>query len=158
MPGSDINWTKLYLYARIVVGAVMLVLQAIGIAVSVSKLTMTETVEKTAQAIKKSSVFQKAIRKFIDVWKKAGSSKMEKAKAIFILLKDTYAAGILGTIIKSLCSSMSKLDWFLTSAKVSAMIIAAFATEGWALIAKIALAVMAANDLAEDIVKAIELG
>ena len=41
---------------------------------------------------------------------------------------------------------------------VSAMIIAAFASEGLALIGKIALLVLGAVDLAEDIKEAIRLG
>ena len=51
---------------------------------------------------------------------------------------------MLWTIIKSLYKEMSKWDWVKTAAKVSAMIIAALATDGAVLIAKIALAVLAA--------------
>lgn len=157
MPGNDIGY-KMYLYGKIVVGAVMLVMQAVGIAVSVDKLTMERTVTRTAEAIRRSSAFQKAIREFTNAWTGAGNSKMKKAKAIFILVKDTYAAGFLGTIVKSLCFSMSKWDWVKTSLKVSGMIIAAFASEGLALIGKIALLVLGAFDLAEDIEEAIRLG
>ena len=88
MPGNDIGY-KMYLYGKIVVGAVMLVMQAVGIAVSVDKLTMERTVTRTAEAIRRSSAFQKAIREFTNAWTGAGNSKMKKAKAIFILVKDT---------------------------------------------------------------------
>ena len=67
-----------------------------------------------------------------------------RLKPFFYLLKETYAAGLLWTIIKSLYKEMSKWDWVKTAAKVSAMIIAALATDGAVLIAKIALAVLAA--------------
>ena len=39
MPGNDIGY-KMYVYGKIVVGAVMLVIQAVGIKVSVDKSTM----------------------------------------------------------------------------------------------------------------------
>ena len=64
---------------------------------------------------------------------------------------------MLWTIIKSLCKEMSKLDWMKTAAKVSAMIIAAVATEGAALIAKIALTVLAAVDFARKIANLVQL-
>ena len=73
MPGNNIGY-KMYLYGKIVVGAVMLVMQAVGIAVSVDKLTMERTVTRTAEAIRRSSAFQKAIREFTNAWTEAGGS------------------------------------------------------------------------------------
>ena len=52
---------------------------------------------------------------------------------------------------------MKWYDWLETAAKVSAMIIAALATEGAALIAKVALAVLAAVDFARKIANMIQL-
>ena len=124
MPGNDIEY-KIYLYGKIVVGAVMLVQQAVGTAVSVDKLTMERTVTRTAEAIRRSSAFQKAIQEFTNA---------------------------------CLCFSMSKWDWVKTSLTLSAMLIATFASEGLALIGKIALLVLGAVDLAEDIEEAIRLG
>ena len=146
-----IDWATILQYASIVVEAVLLVMQAVGIGVSVSSKAMKAAIEDTAEAIKKSSAFQQAIQKFISSWKAAGGNAYEKAKAIFFLLKETYAAGLLWTVIKSLCSEMKWYDWLETAAKVTAMIIAAFATEGAALIAKIALAVLAAVDFGKKI-------
>lgn len=154
---DDINWAKIMQYASIVVEAVMLALQAVGVKASVSSSTTKATIEETAQTIEKSSVFQKAIQAFISSWKKAGSSSMSKAKAIFYLLKDTMAAGILWTIIKSLFKNMSWWEWTKTAAMVSAMIIASLATEGAALIAKIALALVAAAGLAKKIANVVKL-
>ena len=150
MPGNDIGY-KMYLYGKIVVGAVMLVMQAVGIKVSVDKLTMERTVTRAAKAIRRS------LAEFTNAWTKAGNSRMKKAKLIFILVKNTHAAGFLGTIVKSLCFSMTKWDWVKTSLKVSGMMIAAFASEGLALIGNIALLVLGAVDLFEDIKEAIEL-
>ena len=154
---EDIDWAKIMQYASIVVEGVMLVLQAVGIKASVSSSTVKATVEDTAKAIQESSVMQKAIQAFIKAWKEAGGSASAKAKAIFFLLKNSYGAGILWKIIKSLCSNMSTWDWIKTAATVTAMIIASLATDGVALIAKIALAVVAAADFAKKIANVVKL-
>lgn len=143
---SDINWGSILQEASILVEAILLVMSAVGIKVSVSQSTMKATIEDTAKAIENSSALQRAIAKFISSWHAAGGSALERAKAIFYLLKESYAAGILWTIIKSLCREMKWYDWLETAAKVTAMIIAALATEGVALIARIALVVMSAVD------------
>ena len=154
---ADIKSASILQEASIVVEAVLLVLQAAGLKVSVSESTMKATVEDTVNAIEHSSQLQRAIQTFISSWRSAGGNAMAKAKAIFILLKDSYAAGILWTIIKNLCREMKWYDWLLTAAKVSAMIIAALATEGLALIAKIALVVLAAVDFARKIANLVQL-
>ena len=154
---ADIDWSKILQYASIVVEAVMLVMQVVGIRASVSSSTMKATIKDTAEAIEKSSAFQQAIQKFVSSWKAAGGSATNKAKAIFFLLKETYAAGLLWTIIKSLCREMKWYDWLKTAATVSAMIIAALATDGAALIAKIALAVLAAVNFAKKIANLVQL-
>ena len=148
---EDINWAMNLQHASIVVEAVMFVMQAAGIKVSVSGSTMKETVEDTGKAIEKSSAFQQALQKFVSTWKTAGNSATERAKAIFFLLKDTYVAGLLWTIIKSLCKETKWYDWLETTTKVSAMIVTALATDGAALIAEIALTVLATVDFARKI-------
>lgn len=153
---ADIMSISFLQQASILVEAVFLVLQAVGIKVSVSKSTMEATVEDTATAIRNSSQLQRAIARFIDSWNSGGGA-MTKAKAIFFLIKDSMAAGILWTIIKSLCREMKWYDWLETAAKVSAMIIAALATEGVALMAKIALIVMSAVDFARKIANLAQL-
>ena len=153
---ADIVSISFLQQASILVEAVFLVMQAVGIKVSVSKSTMEATVEDTAAAIRNSSQLQRAIAKFVDSWNSGGGATA-KAKAIFFLLKDSMAAGILWTIIKSLCKEMKWYDWLETAAKVSAMIIAALATEGVALIAKIALIVMSAVDFARKIANLVQL-
>ena len=118
---NDVNWAKILQYAGIVIEAVMLAMQAAGIKVAVSKRTMQAAVKDTAKAIKESSVMQKAMQTFIKSWKRAGGSNWAKAKAIFILLKDSSAAGLFWAIVKSLCKEMSWWDWIKTSAQVSAL-------------------------------------
>ena len=142
---ADIDWAIILLEASILVEAIFLVMSAVGILVSVSEMTMEATVEETTRGIENSSALQRAIAGFISSWHSAGSA-LEKANALFFLLKDSYAAAILGTIIKSLCREMNWYDWLETAAKVTAMIIASLATKGAALIARIALVVMSAVD------------
>lgn len=148
---ADIDWASILQEASILVEAILLVMSAVGIKVSVSQSTMKATVEDTAEAIKKSPALQRAIAKFISSWHAAGGSALKKAKAIFFLLKDSFAAGILWTIITSLCKEMKWYDWLETAAKVTAMIIAALATEGAALIARIALVILSAVDFARKL-------
>jgi len=148
---ADIDWSSNLQKASILVEAVLLCMQAVGLKVAVSQSTMRATVRDTAEAIQRSSQLQRAIQKFVDSWRAAGGNAAAKAKALFYLIKDSYAAGILWTVIKSLCKEMKWYDWVETSAKISAMIIAALATEGAALIAKIALVILAAIDFARKI-------
>lgn len=148
---ADVEWSTIMQYASIVVEGVLLVLSAIGVSPSVSAGTIEKTAEEVAEALKNSSKFEAAVKAFVDAWHAAGDNKYAKAKALFYLLKNTYSAGLLWTIIKSLCSSMKWYDWLETAAKVSAMIIAAFATEGAALIAEIALVVLSAVDFARKL-------
>ena len=147
----DIDWASIMQYASIVVEAVLLVMSAVGISVSPGESVIEDTVEDVAQAIQNSSKLEKAIEQFITAWNAAGGNAVQKAKALFYLIKDTYAARILWTVIKSLCSNMAWYDWLQTAAKVSAMIIAALATDGAALIAEIALIVLSAVDFARKI-------
>jgi hypothetical protein len=147
----DIDWTKIMQYASIVVEAVMLVLSAVGISPSPSSKAVEEATEDVAQALKNSSKFEKAMESFVEAWDSAGGSAYQKAKAIFYLIKDTNAAGLLWTVIKALCSNMAWYEWLETAAKVTAMVIAALATDGAALIAEIALVVMSAVDFARKL-------
>ena len=117
----DIDWARIMLYASIVVETVMLAVQAAGIKVAVSERTMEAAVKGTAKAIAESSVMQKAIQTFLKSWKGAKGSNWARAKAIFILLKDSSAAGMFWAIVKSLFAEMSWWDWIKTAAQVSAL-------------------------------------
>lgn len=152
MQDNSTAWTELTLLAKILVKAVVLVLQVVGIQAHFGRETIQVTCENITEEVKKSSAAQKAIQTFIAAWEKADGCIIEQAKAIICLLKDTYAAGILRVVIKSLCSNLNGWDWFVVCAKVSTMIIATFASEGFALMAKVAQACLAARDLASDII------
>ena len=138
---ADIEWASILQKASILVEATLLVTSAVGIRVRVTARTMKATVEETAKAIENFSALQKAISKFISSWHDAGDNTWERAKDIFVLLKDSYAAGILWNIIISLCREMKWHHRLETEAKVIALIIKATPA---ALIARIALVVMSA--------------
>lgn len=144
------SWIQI---ASIIVEAVLLVMQAVGITVEVSEQVITKTAEEIIPVIESSSQLQRAVQALREAAE--GGSNWEIAKAIFNLIKDSYSAGILWQIIKSLCSNMSWLDWLKTAAIVTAMIVAALATDGAALIAKIILAL---NSAYEFIKKLTNLG
>ena len=150
---ASINETSWIQIASIVVEAVLLVLQAVGIEVAVSEQAIARTAEEIIPVIESSSQLQKAVKALQEAVE--GGSKWEIAKAIFNLIKDSKSAGILWKIIKGLCSNMSTWDWIKTAGIVSAMIIAAVATDGVALIAKIVLAL---NSAYEFIKKLANLG
>ena len=107
--------------------------------------------------MRRSPAFQKAVQVFLRAWRHAGDSNMKKGQAIYNLIFATNAAGFLWMIITCLCFSMTKWDWCKTVARTGAMIFATFGSAGFALAGKIALAVTAAIDLAEDINEAIKL-
>ena len=153
----DTEWARFLQEASILVEAVFLVLQAVGIEVSPSESTEKAVIEETMKELENSSHLQGAIAKFISLWEAAEGNASANAEVIFILLKDSYAAGILWTIIKSLCREMKWYEWLGTVAKVTAMIIAALATDGAALIAKIALIVLSAADFARKIANLVKL-
>ncbi|XP_068757211.1 uncharacterized protein [Montipora capricornis] len=154
---DGINRAKVFQYASIVIEAVMLAMQAAGIKVHVSKGTMRSAIKQAATKIKGSSVVQRALQTFVKSWRRAGSNNWAKARAVFFLLKDCQAGGLFWTIVKSLCKEMSWWDWAKTSAQVTAMIIAAFASGGAALIAKIFLALLSAARLVRKISNVIML-
>lgn len=127
---------------KILVQAVLLVIEALGITVSVCENVMTAIFKDTATAIQNSSKMQKAIQAFTTAWNEAGDNPWKKASALFFLVKDSRAAGILVTIISRLFQPMSLLNWLKTVAKVSAMLIASLATNGKAQNSAVALVVL----------------
>lgn len=153
---SDIDLAKVIQYASILVEAVLLVVQAVGISIEVSDSIVAKVADEVAETVQSSSLLQKAIQHLQDVWENGGSA-WDKATAIFSLIQDSYSAGILWEIIKGLCSNMSTWDWIKTAAIVSAMIIAAVATDGAALIAKIVLMLNSAYEFGKKLDNLTEL-
>ena len=152
---ESVNATSWIQIASIVVEAVLLVLQAVGIKVAVSEQAIMKTAEEIIPVIESSSQLQKAVQALEEAAK--GGSMYEIAKAIFALIKDSYSASILWKIIKGLCSNMSTWDWVKTAGIVSAMIVAALATDGVALIAKVLLALNSAYEFIKKLTNLQEL-
>lgn len=136
--------TSLIQIASIIVESVLLVLQAVGVEISVSVSTIIKTAEEIIPVIENSSQLQKAVKALQDAAK--SGSNLEIAKAIFILIIDTYSANILWLIIKDLCSNMSWFEWVKTAFIVTTMILAELVTDGAALIAEIILALNSAYE------------
>ncbi|XP_072031124.1 uncharacterized protein [Amphiura filiformis] len=154
---NDVDWAIQNQYASILVEAVLLVMSAVGIAPDVSEGVMEQTVKDVAEAIESSSTLKRAVDDFIKAWNTAGEDAYEKAKAIFELIDGAFDANIFWTIVKSLCQDMAWYDWLETAAKVAAMIVAALATDGAALIAEIAEIVLDAVDFARKMANVAKL-
>lgn len=144
-------------YGSIVTEAVMLVMSVVGISVTPGEHAVEQAVDEAAFVIQASSKFKGAIETFIKDWSSAGSSADQKGIAMYQLLKETYATGILWKVIKAICSNMKWYEWMETSAKVTAMLVASFATEGGALIAKISMVALSAVDFTKKIGNIIHL-
>ena len=135
------SWIQI---ASIIVEAVLLVLQAVGIKLHVSKQVIERTAKEIVSVVESSSQLQKAVKALEEAAKNGSIGDI--AKAIFYLIKESHSASILWKVIKSLCSNMSTLDWIKTAAIVSAEIIAAIFSGGAALIAKVVLALNSAYE------------
>ena len=147
---AAINKSSWIQIASIVIDAVLHVLQAVGIKVRISEQVITRIAEEIIPIV---GQLQKAVKALEEAAK--GGTKWEIAQAIFNLIKDIHSAGILWKIIKGLCSNMSWWKWLKTAGTVTAKIVAAFETDGAALIAKIILAL---NSAYEFIKKLTNLG
>lgn len=126
-------------YASIVIEAVMLAMSATGIKISPGKKAIAKAAKIVERKLLADSAFRQALKELKKTFSHSGSSRWDKAKAVFNLLLATNSAGIFMSTVKALCSEMGFLEWAKTAARVTAYIIAAFATGGAALIAKIIL-------------------
>ena len=146
------SWLK---YASIVVQLVRLFLDACGIKADFSK-TMANTVTKTERAMRMSSVFQNAVREFLNVWGQPGASNIRKGLAILKLLWNMSVEGFFMMIVDSLCSTMTKWEWAKASVTLGAMTFALFGSGGLALAVRIVLAVTSTVQLANEIAALLE--
>ena len=147
---NDIETSTWLQLASLVIELFLFVLSCVGIGVDLSEAEM-RTVVQEVERIVQEPAFQKALNKFLEVWNEAGGSAWGKAKAIFYFLKDSYSLGFFWVIIKLIVQNMTTWEKFRAIGELVVMIVAAFATEGFALIARIALAVDSAVHLAEKI-------
>ena len=129
------SWLQM---ASIIVEAVLLVLNAVGVEIPDNAQVINKVAEEIIEVIKKSPTLQKDIQALEDAAKSGSTTAV--AKAIFVLIGHLFSEGILWTIIKGLCVNMSWWDWIQTIVVVGAEIIAALATDGAALIIEIVVA------------------
>ena len=150
--------SQIWLYARIIVNAVFLVLDLFGIKASVNSLITERTIGTVAKFIEMSPEALMAVEKFITALIIAWETRdaWEMAKAIIQLIRDLQAYGIVWTIIESLCSEMSRWNWAMTALQVSLTITGTFFSAGLGLTTKIAGAVLSAKALI-DLIKSVIL-
>ena len=127
--------------ASIVIEGVLLFLKIANIEIEVSSEIIDLCSQNIVAELDASSAFDEAVTKFVVDWN-GTENVLHRIKALFYLLKDTYTLGILWTIIKTLYTGIDWWDWIKAVAIISAMIIAAHATGGLTLFAKIALALI----------------
>lgn len=137
--------------ASIVVEVIGLLLSIVGIAVP--EEVMAKVAQKFATVIMESSAVKAAVEAIKKVFGSGGSGT-SKATAIWNLIKALWqykAHSIFMQIVKALCNNMSWLDWLKTAAMITALLVAALATDGLALIAKIVLALNSAYDFIKKV-------
>jgi hypothetical protein len=147
---NDIENATVLQWASFVVELFLFVLSCDGIEADLNEAEMRNVVQEV-EGLVREPAFQRALNTFLEDWNEAGGSVWGKAKAIFYFLKDSYSLGIFWTIIKLIFKNMSTWEKIRAIGEVALMIVGAFATDGLALIARIALAVDNAVYLAEKI-------
>jgi hypothetical protein len=134
---SDLERASWFQIASLVVELFILALSAVGVGIDVSEATI-QRITRDAVVIVQRCAFDVAINKFAVQWNRG---VWTRAKAIFYFLKDSHSAGIFWKIVKLCIKDMSWWDETRTVLELTGMIVAAFFTDGAALIARFALAV-----------------
>lgn len=144
--------------ASIVVEAVFLLLSVIGIVVPQDKIA--KVAQKVATTIMESKPVVAAVEALKRIWSSGGSSN-SKAKALWEVIKQIWNyrthGNVFWQIVKGLCQNMSWWDWAKTIAIVTATIVAAVASGGAAIVAKLVLAVIGAYEFGKKIANLNEL-
>ena len=153
---TNIAFATVLQSASLVIELLLFLLSCAGVEVDLSDAEMWTLVQEV-DVFAREPAFERALNTFVDAWNEAGGSAWGKAKAIFYFLKDSYSLGFFWKIIKLIVQNMTTWEKIRAIGELVVMIVAAFATEGVALIARIALAVDSAVYLAEKIVNLITL-
>lgn len=125
--------------ASIVIEAEILVLNILGIKVPIPASIIAKATAWVEKEYGSNSGFRLAVDLFVKAWKSAQDIN-GKAKAIFDLLVAMHKLGLFWKLTKILLSELSYSAWLKIAAKITALLVATFASDGIALIAKIALA------------------
>ncbi|XP_062603812.1 uncharacterized protein LOC134265606 [Saccostrea cucullata] len=143
---------SIYQIASIYIESIFLVLGVIGIKLSFDEALIHKIIKEIIPIVEQPA-FRRIIDEFVHSW--ISGNAWGKAKAIFTLLKDTYSFGIFWKVVKIAFSEMSWMERIKNLVLVATMIVAAFATDGIALIASIS--VNDAYNLAKKIINMTKL-
>ena len=145
------SFTKEILFqaAVVLVEVVFFAMEIVGIQVTVSKAIRKGIAVSIVETIKSCPRTLIAIKNFVSSWKVA-KGVLNQAWAIWGLLKG-MSVSILWVIVKACIKGMSLREWFKTIAVFSTTMMASFATDGLAMVIKIALGLISAVDLLREI-------
>ena len=147
---EDIDTAIVLQLTSLVLELFILVLRCVLIRVFLTEAEMRKLFQEVEGLVREGK-FQEALNKFVDDWNEAKDSAWGKAKAIFNFLEKSYSLGLFWKIIKLIIQNMSTEEMTFAIANVAVIIVAALATDGLALIARIAMIVNKALSLGEKI-------
>ena len=144
------DWLICLKYAKIVVDAIFLVLDATGIKIPLSSHVKSLAIQEAGKFLWMNPLARLAIKTFILALKNA-RSKLETGKALFNLIWDLQACGLMWLIISSVFNGMSKWNWLMSAVQVFLSVNTTLATGGWALAAKTTGVVLSTKSLIDAI-------
>lgn len=124
----------------ILIEAVILVLQLIGIHIQDDQATINRAVGVARSALEKSDVVVTEVDAIIAAYR--NGSMRSVATAVLRLVIGLHREGVLWDIIRQLLSSMNWYEWILTAVQIAAFIATLVATDGIASIAELVLEVI----------------
>lgn len=133
------EWYSMFQAFSIIVEGTMLMLNIVGIGATIDERSMDKLYVELEPVLKGNAV-QEAVKAFMKAWNQEGATVWKRARALFCLIKDSYAAGIFWKIIKMCISHMGFWQKAKAIAEITVTLVAAFATDGVALVARIVLA------------------
>ena len=125
--------------ASITIEVLILALNVVGVKVKLADSEINDLAKTVVSIMEKSSDHDE----FMEIIERIGNSpsSTDRANAMFDLLKLLNKQGVFWTLVKDVCKHMKWYQWVISSAEIAATLVAAFATDGIALIAKMALAI-----------------
>jgi hypothetical protein len=137
---SDIDKSEKLQWASLVIELFFFLFSSANIITDIKKVGMMNIVREV-EAHTLVPAFKRELNTFLEAWNKAGVNAWGKAKSIFNILKKTYLLQIGWTFTKVILQNMSTPQTIRAIGEFVLMVVASFATNGIALIARIVLAV-----------------
>ena len=147
---ADVEYARLLQWSSILLEVAMLAGDCVGIHLHVSARRL-KSVTKAVSKMMSTSPMKRSMKIFLYEWK-TNTSAISRARAIFQFLRASYSASVLWKTFKLIIQDMSWFSRIRTVAILAASLVAAFATGGIALIAKIVFALNGAYKLARKII------